>query len=1123
MLPSTRTWVSRFLGHPHTLSLACGAAAGTAWIAACAAYWTAFETVPAARITFAIAWALTLSALLSPRVSGLLSRVPHFWRAGAASCGLALWPALWKALLARRELIPLDWYAGEWTALAAMAIPAALVIVPVVVLGCLLCPAPSVLRVNGPSRIPQLSFWIGVAVSWLVLPTTLFVRVNADQVLLSLSACLLLGAGLSLFLRGESGESSGAIPSNQPAVERPTHVLAIVSTGWWPFILSLLGALLVGFSLEAANRTAEQLVLESLPLKFFGWAGFVVGVVACLGWGKTDSDQRRGHQRALLVTAFAAAWTLVLFPLWLRIGIWSSASLSSMPAIVLGKGLILAGVLFPMGIAAGLVLRASASRGWLIACIGAGYVLNTVAIGSLVGTQLVVCSVAVGLGVILEWARIAQGLFHREGEATADNTDESSYVRQNVGESKGTLISNSASQDRLGVEQNSTPFGTCPPSGEGSYLSSRWVAMLSRRFILANVCVLVMAITCQGWLNPARSAGLLFSSEAFSAIQNGHDLNTVQRADRARCLRTIEGENGVLTVWRQRANQLIVRRNGLFSGQMSIDNTLGPQNFWSVMTGAVPLVLHPHADNVLCLGTPGLVEIETLLGFPVLSLTCVESDRETRSLIDYQADLSDSTSRLKDGRLEWINATPMQFAGSRASRTYDVIVCPEASAVPMRSQPRLTNEFHARIARHLSEGGIFCQRMNIVDFGSAPLVDTLRSLKSVFEQTCIVTSDGYEVLLIATNSSEPIFEPGIVARLDTPQVRNLCGTLGGDWSMMTQLACVTADKVEELLAGSPGLQNSCTNARFTMQLGAETLRWGAKWKEKQRLFGNRTNIVLKALRLEEEAELTIARRIQDAQERTRILSSHAEEEWSYRAALKDALKDRPRTTIQKVNNEIRQSLASDDQHRKDYLMALGQAVRHAVPPLAAIERLESFALPYDPLLTDFVHFEAAHLLGRAHGADPAREYRHWMYCIAYAPDADRSVRPVAAALDVLRRNSEIEPDAEWRWDQFSFLLDVMRTRWAGRWQAELPSKYEAADMQCSIESVTATLSAMDDLRPTAGIDRETWKVQRRIWEDSLVAPTHARQTNRETRNQMLETVRQELNRRNGEPAGSKSE
>ncbi len=1058
MLQATRMWVSRILAHPQSHSLSCGMAAGTGWVAVCAAYWTAFEPVPSARLTFALAWAITVAVVLWPRVSGRLSRIPLFWRVGLASCGFAAWPTLWRLVLAQRELIPVDWYSSEWRSTAVMAIVALLVMMPAIACGCLLCPAlatqprTSATKESPPS--PHLGFWLGVALSWAILPATLFVRVGADQILACVSGCLLLGAGVSLFLRGEGAENPEPAATNQQLPSR--------SVTGYPLVVLALNALLLGYSIEAANRTSEQLVLETLPLKLMGWAGFLLGVVAGLSFHSRVNDARQNVRRTLGLTAAAATAVLALFPVWIRLGIWSSSSLSSMPAIIAAKGIIVAGILCPLGLAAGSLLGCAPRRSWLIGLLGVGYAANTHFAGSLAGTQLAMACACVGLLLTL-WPVEAWQHLMRE---------------------------------------------------------RRWNRLAGS--MATCVCLIAVAWSCLSWLNPARSASVLFNGDSFVAAGRGHDLLTIERANRTRWLKTIEGENGVWTVWRHHANQLVVRRNGVPSGQMSIDTTLGPQNFWSVVTAALPVVTHPQTDHVLCLGTPGLVEINTILGFPIQSLTCVEADRDARSVIEFQSSLTETSSRLSDGRIKWVNATPMQFAASAVNRKYDVIVCPESTAIPMRSQPRLTREFYSRMSHHLSEVGLFCQRVNVEDFGATPICDLMQSMRSSFAQSSIVTTAGSELLLLGSNSPEPLFDQSLISRLDTPHMRRLCATVGSDWSMITQLACIPAHQVEQILSSSSRYGNSCGNSRFLMTVGAETLRWGPKWKEKQSLFANRAEMVLKEAQLNESDEQTVARRILDAQERTRILTQTADDEWGYRTVLRDALKTRPRTTIQRVNKEIRQTLTDDDKRRKEYLVALGKAARQTSPTLEAIAQVEAFAELYDPLVTDFLHFEVAHLLERSADPDPAREYRHWMYCITYAPDGDRSIRPVAAALNLLRSHPEIEPDSAWRWDQFNLLLDVMRTRWTARWQSGTPSKYEAADLQHSIEAVNHALTAMNELQPQSGIDREAWKIQRRIWNESLVGPIHDRQSREDRRDEMMETVRQEWKRRNSELSETKS-
>jgi hypothetical protein len=65
-------------------------------------------------------------------------------------------------------------------------------------------------------------------------------------------------------------------------------------------------------------------------------------------------------------------------------------------------------------------------------------------------------------------------------------------------------------------------------------------------------------------------------------------------------------------------------------------------------------------------------------------------------------------------------------------------------------------------------------------------------------------------------------------------------------------------------------------------------------------------------------------------------------------------------------------------------------------------------------------------------------------------------------------------------------------------------------------AISATLTAMDELAPTAGIDADAWKVQRQIWEDTLQSPLRQRQGATPPQDQMLETVRQEWQRRNAD-------
>lgn len=1037
MFQATGKWMSRLATESRTVSGLCGLAAGTAWVSVSAVWWSAYEPLWPARAAWAVAVLFALLLISVPWVQRQLARIPRFWRVGIASCGFASWPTIWTLVAARRATFPVEWFTQDTTSFAVTAALAFCCVFPIVLLGCV--PA---LNSHSSRNVPGGgAFWLGVSLAWAVLPTTLFSRVPVDRVLLIVSALMLLGAGISLFL----GREETDLDSTPQMPPRPRW-----TSGAWVLSLAACGGLAV--VLESALRISSQLVVDSLPFQLLGWSGFLAGIaISTLNYG---DDATTSSRRTLFGLGVASVALSGLFPVWMSLAIWSSGTVSSFAGIVITKGAIPFLILAPLGWVFGRLCQGLTS---VIAVCATGVAWMLVSRLAMPVAPAVATVGAVSLlGSLTLWSRISWSeLVLYRGRTWA------------------------------------TPH----------------LAMLA--------ALLVASWTGLSTLDISRSSRLVFNSESFAAASQGHDLETMERSDRSRLVKSFDGAGDHWTLWRQRSCQLLTRRNGIAVSAMTTDTGMSPQHLWPALSTIVPLTFHHQADHVLCIAPSGMAEIDTILTFPIQTLTCVSSSSTEQAVLKEQARLSGSDHRWTDGRVTWQTLAPSNFFHSLNEKQYDVIIAPEWAVAPATQQPQLTMEFHAAVAARLRDEGIFCQRLSIGDFGATPIVEMLRSLNAAFRQVSIVTTDGSELLLLATNSEYPIVDDQLLQRLETPHVRRLCAQLGGDWSMLTQLSYVTPDKVREI-AGTQAPGNRVLSGQFALRLASDALRWGEKWKEKQALFVDRVTLVLVAMDLKEETEQMIARRIMDSQARVKILTETPDNQWAYRKELKEALKNRPRTKIQKVNNEIRQTFDEYDQHRKSYFLALGSAARQPKPSLESITAVEQFAEPYDPLLTDFAHFEAAHLLGRAATPDPAREYRNWLHCIGYAPVNDRSVRPVVAAMDLLRRHPEIVTDPELRWEQHGALLDAMRLRWVNRWQSGTNSKYDPADMQSATVAIAATLSTMDDLAATAGIDAERWKVQRQVWEDTLQSPLRERQRTTPPQDQMLESVRQELQRRNAE-------
>ncbi len=268
MFQATGKWISRLATDSRTVSTMCGLAAGTAWVSISAVWWSAYEPLWPARAAFAVAVIAALAIFSLSWVQAKLSRIPRFWRVGIASCGLASWPALWTLIATQRGTFPIGWFTQDLPSFAATTLLAMGAIFPAVLLGCL----PTIEAHRRRSLPGGGTFWLGVAGAFAVAPTTLFARLPADRVLLLVAAAMLLGAGLSLVLKRDE-------------IEAPAEVNPLTTTeqSGWQMLLSLAACAGVAVAIEAALRTSEQLVIDSLPFKLLGWAGFLTGVSVSTG------------------------------------------------------------------------------------------------------------------------------------------------------------------------------------------------------------------------------------------------------------------------------------------------------------------------------------------------------------------------------------------------------------------------------------------------------------------------------------------------------------------------------------------------------------------------------------------------------------------------------------------------------------------------------------------------------------------------------------------------------------------------------------------------------------------------------------------------------------------------
>lgn len=816
------------------------------------------------------------------------------------------------------------------------------------------------------------------------------------------------------------------IEETEPAVET-TDAPVTVSPLWLGGLLAAGGAVLMAVS----GRWSFQMFLDAPCWVLARWAGLCCGAAA--GLTLVRWTPRSALRLAALALGSAAALAVVAFPQFLEATLSINATISWLWSALILRGLVAAllpfvsGLAIAAGCAAVAPRRASVPAAVAFAAFLIGMTLSAPAAGLVLAA---LCGTAAALVAT-----------YRTPAPTEHEFPAAALLRQGLA----------------------------------------WGPM-------AAVCVLaVWSAAAADRYAPAVAARVLFNAPFITAWLNGQPIDNLLHADSTRLLSTIESRDSTWTVWKQRDAYVQLRENGLPRSMVCLDTNIAPQSAPEVVATVLPLVVHRDPQSILFLGMNSPASLATTLQFPIFSIRCIERDPAIRQIIETQLEPNCQTSIFRDERVQWESADPFLAARSTHDRTYDVIVAQDGQSMPWRSAPRWTRDHFRSVAALLGETGLFCQRMNYGDVTDRPVREVAATLRNAFAHVTIVEPLPGELLFLCSNAEPVVLNEHLMSRLDKGHVRHTLGRMGWDWSVVMGLSYIPADVVDEFIDEAP--VNSATNARFVTTLPQEVYCWGAKWNAVKMALASCSTTAIRRFEKESAELFDVSKRFEDIQLASKIVGAHPDEFWEYRKSLRDRLKDRPRTAIVQVQHEgLQYGLHAEDARRKEYLIALGKAASAEQPTIALVSEMAAFAEPFDPLLSPFVHEEAARLYGKC--AEPAHEaaFNHWRHAVYYGTGQDRSVRNVVSAVQTLHDHPESVPDPLQRWDALQSLLEVMRERWIIRAQLARTnkSKFEAVDLSRSIAAAEAAIDDLDALAREVGPAAEGWEMRKKIIERDLI-------------------------------------
>lgn len=874
----------------------------------------------------------------------------------------------------------------------------------------------------------------GIASVFVILPWV-GVHLTASLATAALAAWRLV----SWIERTRLGESEADAPtsSSETAASAGTPLPTTVDEPQFDGrIVAWATALAVGCGLAAVVRTVDQLMLSAAFVGHTEWLATLAGCL--LGIRLQAKHKSAWHAPAALLIACTGIVAAVgSFPLLMEAMMWLTSHLSSPSLLIAARSLVIAVLVLPLG-----------------ACLGAVLLIRTK--GGDHGGPLPFSLTAIALGT--------------------------AFARFVLIPGHGPVLAVVVATIALSVL---TWFLVLRARFTGNWSRSEWFLPVS---VGATVLLAALSPLVARTYQPDLAARLLFNTNALMARRFGIERNLVPHLDDTRLLSKSEGDRSVLTLWVSRGTQIQLRENGVPRGFASTMPALAPHPTGDLMLATVPFTLHAAPHRILLLGMGTGLSVRTAQAFPVQTVMCVDAERRVFDLLAESAWPRGDESPLVDGRMRFVGVEP-ELAVAADVGKWDVIVSNPRQSSTADAAGEFTREFYRSAAKRLDEDGLFCQRFSSIDYGPHAVRVAARTLLSVFKQAAIFESSPGELLLLGTNSESGIVRPGLVERLQSQHVRRALAEGGWDWAVPLTMVAYDQDSLAALSASAS--PNTAANGRFAFQLPQDLMRWASKAQEVQTELGANASrlAVWKSIDGNDPELLT---RLAENVGLRNVMTTFADQPQAYRKLLKDQLqknKSSPIRQIAMLADENDKRLHPVDEHRTKYLKALGACYRQKDPKLNDVLRLEEFTAPYDPLVSYFVHHEAAELHALRSAPDRTAELEHRLHLAWYSDPRDQSIRPVVRGLELLNGGGLPSLDVATRWDQTNGLLQLLLVRWENRSRRPSGSpQVMLIDVEKSISAAEKAFEVLSGLASEMGIPAEDWEARRTVLERGLVRP-----------------------------------
>jgi predicted membrane-bound spermidine synthase len=222
-----------------------------------------------------------------------------------------------------------------------------------------------------------------------------------------------------------------------------------------------------------------------------------------------------------------------------------------------------------------------------------------------------------------------------------------------------------------------------------------------------------------------------------------------------------------------------LRTNGKSDGSINMDlkGERGTDEITMVLTAALPLALKPDTKSAAVIGIGTGLTTHTLL--QSLGIERVETvEIESAMAEAARGFLPRNSAAFADPRGAILIDDAKSFFSTR-NRSYDLIVSEPSNPWVSGVSSLFTREFYRRIKRHLNQGGVLVQWIQLYEMDASLVATVLGALGAEFAHYAVFAPSDHDLLIMAGDAPIPlpaqarVFEdPGLFKELATVHVLN---------------------------------------------------------------------------------------------------------------------------------------------------------------------------------------------------------------------------------------------------------------------------------------------------------------------------------------------------------------